>query len=277
MINILLLVNQMGIERSALDFACYIADLTHSKLNGIFINSESRMLARAEQVLYGAEVNEHNRKEYSEPALNTGLAEHKKAFAEACSNKGINWLNNTSSLFNAAEIIAETRFADLLIMSAETTLDAFAETPPTALVREILSKAECPVIIPPLNFTGIGEVIFAYDGSESSMYAIKQFTYLFPQFSDERVIYLQVKGKEDNNITSQDKLGDFLKLHYSAVGYHVLHGKPGDELFTYLLGKKNTFVVIGAYGRSTVSTALRKSTAELILKTTNLPVFITHH
>ena len=275
--KILFLVDQKGIDKSALDFACYLADITHSKLNAIFMDPENFTLARAEKILYESADTTSVDPLFSEPYWNTSLAEHKRAFALACSSKGIRWLNNTDSLFSAADIVKETRFADLLVISGETRVDAFAETPPTALIKEILSKSECAVIIAPLDFTGVDEVVFAYDGSESSMYAIKQFTYLFPQFSDQRVIYLQVNNKEDSEIVSHEKFNSFLQEHYSAIGYDILHGKAGDELFAYLLGKKNTLIVIGAYGRSAVSTALRKSTAELLLKTSPLAIFITHH
>jgi len=275
--KILFLVDQKGIDKSALDFACYLADITHSKLNGIFMDPENFRLGMAEKILYESGEKQSAAPLFSEPFRNTSLAEHKRAFALACSSKGIRCLENKDSIFSAADIVKETRFADLLIIGGQTSIGTLAETPPTALVKEILSKSECAVIIAPLDFTGIEEVIFAYDGSESSMYAIKQFTYLFPQFSVERVIYLQVNNQEGDEVVSHEKFSAFLQMHYSAVGYHVLHGKAGDELFAYLLTKKNILVVIGAYGRSAVSTALRKSTAELLLKTTPLAVFITHH
>jgi hypothetical protein len=77
-------------------------------------------------------------------------------------------------------------------------------------------------------------------------------------------------------ITNQKKITDYLKLHYSSIGYRVLHGKPEDELFSYFLEKKNTFLVLGAFGRSPVSSVIHRSAASLLLKTTTLPLFITH-
>ncbi|MEO8582707.1 MAG: universal stress protein [Flavitalea sp.] len=273
--KILFVVDHNGPDKVALDFACYIAALTRSKLEGIFIDAVHSHLTSHEPFLHQEEMI-GTQKSFTFPAEPLPDLQ-KKIFTDACTGKGISWLNTTDTLFSSADIIGETRFADLLIVSGGTSSANLTQTAPSAFVREILSESECPVIIAPLDFNGIDEIILAYDGSESSMYAIKQFTYLFPQFSEERVIYLEVKTSEDHDITHQEKLGEFLKMHYSAVGYKVLHGNPGDQLFAYLLGKKNVLVVIGAYGRSVISTSWRKSTAELLLKTTSLPVFITHH
>jgi hypothetical protein len=63
---------------------------------------------------------------------------------------------------------------------------------PTELVKEILKETECHVIISPASFDGIAELIFAYDGSKSAAFAIKQFTYLFPEFTDRKAIVLRV-------------------------------------------------------------------------------------
>jgi hypothetical protein len=47
--------------------------------------------------------------------------------------------------------------------------------------------------------------------------------------------------------------------------------------YRYLLEKKNVLVVTGAFGRSTLSDLFKHSTAELLVKTIDLPVFISHH
>jgi nucleotide-binding universal stress UspA family protein len=60
------------------------------------------------------------------------------------------------------------------------------------------------------------------------------------------------------------------------VNYKSLYGRPKDELFGYLLEKEKVIVVMGAFGRTMVSTMISKSNAELILKVVNLPIFISH-
>jgi len=73
------------------------------------------------------------------------------------------------------------------------------------------------------------------------------------------------------------KIKEWLAVHYKEICFEVLQGNAKEELFSYLLPKKNAIVVMGSYGRSSLSLLFKKSTADLILKTTNLPLFITHH
>jgi nucleotide-binding universal stress UspA family protein len=56
----------------------------------------------------------------------------------------------------------------------------------------------------------------------------------------------------------------------------LLKGDPSDELFGYLLERKNAIVVLGAYGRGILSRFLKPSHASLLLRTINLPIFIAH-
>ena len=272
--KILLVVGHNGIDRSALDFACFLADLTTSRLTGLFIDPEVVQAKTNDKVYSGDAIPEN---EVEEISRKNQLGENKRAFALACSNKSIRWEDDHKAISNVEDIIIESRFADVLIIAGECTLNQYSETSPTQFVKDILSRSECPVIVAPLQFNGAEEIILAYDASPSAVYAMKQFTYLFPQLSETRIIFLQINPTESSEITHHEKIGDYLKMHYSAIGFHVLHGnKAEDELFGYLLSKKNAFVVTGAYGRSMISSFFKRSTAELLLKTTCLPVFIAH-
>ena len=53
-------------------------------------------------------------------------------------------------------------------------------------------------------------------------------------------------------------------------------GAVADQLFGYLIEKKNAIVVMGAYGRSMLSRFFKPSQARLIIRTINLPIFIAH-
>jgi nucleotide-binding universal stress UspA family protein len=105
---------------------------------------------------------------------------------------------------------------------------------------------------------------------------MKQFTYLFPQYSDKKVIVLEVNEVGVSAIYEKEKIRGLLKGHYSQIGFLVLNGDPTIELFTYLLQKKDAFVVIGAYGRKMLTNILGGSRADLVMRITDLPLFITH-
>jgi len=247
--KILLGIEATKFNMSTLDFACYIAKLADSKLTGIFLDRQLQEEVPVMKSIHGM------------PYVETIVVDDLPGYEEHTP---------------AREMITESRFADLVILDAETSFGELQEKVPTKFVKEVLAEAECPVVIAPLSFDGIDEIIFTYDGSRSSVFAIKQFTYLFPELADKRVTVLQVQEDEEVSVTERDKIGELLKMHYSGIGFHLLQGKASDELFGYLLGRKNVFVVMGSFGRGPISNLFKHSTAELLLKTVNLPVFIAH-
>jgi nucleotide-binding universal stress UspA family protein len=50
-----------------------------------------------------------------------------------------------------------------------------------------------------------------------------------------------------------------------------------DELVNYFLMKKNKLIVMGAYGRSMLSSFFKRSSADALIRILDLPIFITHH
>jgi len=57
----------------------------------------------------------------------------------------------------------------------------------------VIGSAQCPVVIAPSANTVVDEIVFCYDGSPSSLFAMKQFTYLLPELTDTKGTIVQVK------------------------------------------------------------------------------------
>jgi hypothetical protein len=109
------------------------------------------------------------------------------------------------------------------------------------------------------------------------MFALKQFTYLFPEYRNKKATILEVSESDSITVDEKYKITEWLKAHYTNIEFAVLQGEAMDELFGYLLNKKNVFVVMGSYGRSMLSTLLKPSKAKLVLRAISLPVFIAHY
>lgn len=172
----------------------------------------------------------------------------------------------------------ESRYADLLIIDPATSFSHTSEDLPTSFVREVLRIAECPVLIAPQFFDGIDDIVFCYDGSASSVFAIRQFIYLFPEYSDKNAIILHVSERgEAMPADTNSRIHSWLKPHFSSVNFHVPEGHVEEELAAYFSGKEKCFVVMGAYGRSFLSSFFRKSASNRIIGLIDLPLFITHH
>lgn len=176
----------------------------------------------------------------------------------------------------SSELIEESRFADVMIVDAETSFNTPFEGIPTGFIKDVLKKAECPVIIAPENFETIDEIVFTYNGSSSSVFAIKQFTYLFPELKEKKVSIIQVNetGKWPDN--DKNKFTEWLQNHYTDLHFEALIGETENGLFDYLFKRKNMFLVMGAYGRTSLSRFFKRSHADLLINTVTQPIFIAH-
>ena len=277
--KIIIGANAANLNSNTLDFACYLAHLTHSTLSGIFLANPEGEEVPVMKIAFGMP--------YVETIVAQDipgtqertrlLKENTRLFEEICKNRGVNCSTRRARGVPVEVMIAESRFADLIVADPETSFGRNKEEVPTGFIKELLAKSECPVAIAPYSFYGINEIVLAYDGSASSVFAIKQFTHLFPAYSNKKLTILQVAGHEHTDDDEKTKLLSFLGEHYSDISFKQLVGKATDELFGFFLGRKDVFIVMGAFGRSTISDFFKKSTAELVLKTVNLPVFIAHH
>lgn len=274
--KILLALDRRVINMNVVDFACFLARLTRSELTVILLQSEEPEATGAKDM-----DQLHQEAEVGSAVLERKLTKKTTEdnllhFESACQNRGIRIRIHQNEGEPVSEIISESRFADMLVVDPEMSLGSRREAVPTHFIKEVLSNSECPVVIAPYSFNGIEEVVFAYDGGASAIFAMKQFSYLFPELEDLKLTILQVSEEQQVPLIEKKKLIEFLQMHYSSIGFRILEGKASDELFKFLHDKKNIFVVIGAYGRKNLVDLFRHSTADLLLKAVNLPVFIAH-
>jgi hypothetical protein len=277
--NILLVLDGTKPDKPTLEFACYIAGITRSKIQGLLggkikehelpMRRELFALPYVETIVAG-DIPENQR-------IMNSIHENEEWFGKACAYRDVNYSIRSQHKISVADVIRESRFADMLIINPEMSISSEREGSPTRFVKEILAGAECPVLLSPYSFDGISEIAFSYDGGEASIFAIKQFMHLFPELNSKTVSVIQISGNDEQPVKENEKIMQLLNAHYSTVKFVYLTGNPENELFNYLLGKTELFVVMGAFGRNPVSNLLRRSTAELSLKTINLPFFITHN
>jgi hypothetical protein len=276
--KILLVIDGLNLDIPTLDFACYLGRLTKSKITGVFLEN---LVADERPVLVPM---------YGLPSVEWGIDKDSprimekrelidkniSLFKQACENRSINYSIHRDRGEPAKEIISESRYADVIVLDAATSFNKRFEGTPTDFVRDVLGKTECPVIVAPESFDVIDEIIFTYNSSKSSAFAIKQFSYIFPQFEDKRIILLTVNKNGEWEDKDKHNLREWLQNRYSSIGFVALKGDTDDCLFDYMLKRKNIFIVMGAYGRTPVSNFFNRSHADRLIKTITQPIFISH-
>jgi nucleotide-binding universal stress UspA family protein len=276
--KILLAIDAINLNKNSLEFACYLAQLTKSKVTGVFlenlVSEERPILKQVHGMAYMDWVVDEKSDEHS--ATLELIEKNISFFKEGCINRGVNYSLHRDRGVPARELIEESRFADIVVVDAETSFNKRYEGIPTEFVRDVLKKAECPVIIAPGSFEAIDEIIFTYNGSSSSVFAIKQFTYLFPQLHNKKVSILQVNDAGEWKDPDKYKFKEWLKEHYTDLHFEALKGDTDSKLFDCLLNREDVFLVMGAYGRNALSQFFKRSHADLLIKTGTQPIFIAH-
>jgi nucleotide-binding universal stress UspA family protein len=198
-------------------------------------------------------------------------------FKDSCNAKAIRHLVHNEGGTTVNDLINETAFADLIIISANTDLYGNVSSLLTPSLREFLADSHCPVLVVHEKARPIEHAVLTYDGSVSSMHAIKMFSYLFPHMRNAQIYLVTVNEGLTEGLMHDTSVTNWLDMHFTHLVKNVLTGEIKDTLANYLINKQdNTVIVMGAYGRSAVSRLFRQSLANYIISKTNAPLFITH-
>jgi len=251
----LVVLDSVDMNESTVNFACYLARLTDCALTAVFLDNpdtyEEIIFKQAgrgtfvESIAISPEEDENRiMKRHENMTLFKARVETEDTEAFVHLDRGV----------PLEEVISESRFADGLIINAGLTFSGASEKEPTPFVKNILHDAECPVIICHENPEYTDTIIFCYDGQKSSVFAMKQFTHLFPQLGTKRLKILHLNNDDSLNGRQEVRIVEWLRHHYkNGVEWIAAEGNSQKVLFDYLLHKQNSFVVMGTYGRGLLS------------------------
>jgi len=198
------------------------------------------------------------------------------SFKEACIAEGIEFrIHKDTDLMAIASLIEETRFADALLVSTDLFYANVAKDQPNFYLEEVLKRAECPVMLVPENYVEPKQVILAYDGNESSVFAIKQFAYVFPELANKETILLSILHQEDE-LPEYSLVTELVSSHFTNLKIQSLHLKHKKDFTDWMTGKPNSFIVMGAFARSIFSQLFKKSFASDVIHDIKMPLFISH-
>lgn len=274
--KIFVLMDPMNPANNALDFARFLQRQAPFRITCILLDNPETAKS-VQRDLHGFPVvfaDQDLRKNQiaAEARVEARISGLKKEFAST----GVDFKRHHIHPLHVEDILRESLFADLLVLDARMMSGHASEESPTMFVREILAKSSCPVIVAPESIEEPEEIVFCNNYTPDSIFAIKQFAHLFPHWQRKKLTILEVmisSGKETN---VQNRLSEWLQSHFPDFRFEIFNGDVNHILFDYLFKKKNSFIVMGAYGRSALSTFLKKSRAGHLIKMITQPVFISH-
>lgn len=205
------------------------------------------------------------------------VEENISRFKSLCKKSGIECRVHKDQLdFALPELRKESRFADLLVIGSESFYENIRALEPGEHLKDILHGVECPVLIVPENYEFPTNNILSYDGSESSVYSIKQFAYIFPEMTNNPT--LLVYAKEGNNVEIPDEINieELAARHYKDLTITKLEINAHKKFQSWISEKNASILICGSFGRSSISQIFKKSFITGIIKEHKLPVFVTH-
>ncbi len=177
--------------------------------------------------------------------------------------------------FALPELKRETRFADLLIISSEKFYEGILGENATDYLKDALHGAECPVIVVPEKYEFPKLTIIAYDGSASSVYALKQFAYLFPEMRTQETVIVY-SAREGVDLPHELEIKELAGQHFLDVSFRKIDIKPNKDFSNWMTENQDAILISGSFGRSFISQMFHKSFSESIISSHKLPVFIAH-
>lgn len=198
-------------------------------------------------------------------------------FETLCKNNDIDYrVHKDFYDFSLQELKEETRFADIAMLGSEVFYKNLGTFKPNEHLKDLLHDAECPVLLVPERFDFPKNNILAYDGSASSVYAIKQFAYLFPELCQQKTILVSAKDEKDNDFPEEDYMKEFAARHFTDLTFLNIKTHTKKEFSDWVNQNKAAIVVSGSFGRSLFSQLFKQSFMSDVISEHKLPLFITH-
>jgi nucleotide-binding universal stress UspA family protein len=269
----------LNFSDSTMQYAIAVSKQCNAHLVGLFLDDSTRHSYGVPEIIHykGKNLDRHLQRLHD--FEREKRVQSVKVFEEACSKAGgLNWSVHRSLDIALQVALHELIYADLLIISSGETLTHFTEKPPTRFIRDLLSDVQCPVLLVPSVYNSIDEIILLYDGSPSSVYAVRAFSYVMDGINNATTQVITVKEPGQSlHLPDGRLIKEFVKRHYPDAKYNVLTGDAEEKLPKQLLKeKKSPVVVLGAYRRNRLSRLFKPSMADNLLEHIKMPLFIAH-
>lgn len=166
-------------------------------------------------------------------------------------------------------LIDHTSTADLLALDTKADFERFKLT-------NILTDAHCPVCLVAITAPEVEYIIFAFDGSERSRYAIRKFAELFPNVPAAKTYLVSVNAGMEG-VEHKEFINGWLAKHFQNLNIKQLEGDEREVFIDFIRQyPDNALVVMGAFGRSALSRMFHPSLANNVLSDTRLSLFVAH-
>lgn len=266
-------------SKSTLQYSIELAKLENAHLVGVFLDEFIYHSYSVYKVMT-TEKDAENVLEKLDEKDNKLRDESVMQFQKECGKAGIHYSIHRDKNLALQELKEESMFADLVIINEYETFTRYKEKPPGRFIKDLLGDIQCPVLVVPGSFKEIDKILLLYDGAPSSLYAIKMFSYLLNHLKSLPVEVYTVKENymAALRLPGNKRMREFIKWHFPKATITVEKGIAEEQIPGYLRNhKENELVIMGAYRRGEISRWFKTSMADILMRETEMPLFIAHN
>jgi len=170
-------------------------------------------------------------------------------FEDFCRRQGLEHrVHKDTEMFALQELVEETRFADLLLVGSELFYENIDKEQPNEYLRKVLRDAECPVMLVPERYEMPERLVMTYDGKASSVFAIKQFSYLFPELGGMECLLVGADEDPKAGLPKAQLIEELVSRHYPDLTIRHFAGEEREGFLEWLGGRTGSLLVTGAFG-----------------------------
>lgn len=271
--KVIIAFDNASFSESALDFAVRLNQISPILLTGVFLpQSEiSALWSYAGAVPSGLLI------PLVEPESSEEVKTHIDIFSRICEHNDIDYkVHKDFNNFSIQELVRESRFADLILLGGNSFYQKITDKTPNMYIRQVLHDVECPVMLLPQKAAFPGNNILSYDGSANCVFAIKQFAYLFPEFSNKRTSLIYINNKSNKALPEKVNIEELVSRHFPDLEIMHLTFDAKKYLASWLVDRPASIFIAGSYGRSGLSRLFAPSAIDNVITSHSIPIFIAH-
>ena len=269
--KILIVFNGVGYPTHVMDFAMKLAANGASLLHAVFMKpmhvDESLQYPFPNDLSITGSLAD---KEAERRTDIQAIEDNKQVFRDECQANHINFNIDDEHEILLDILIEHSKFADLIIADVNDDLGKYS-------VKDLLAKTQCPVILVQRQTEIPDQVILSYDGTASSIYALKMYSYLFPEWRNIRSVLVQVNPGDPEKISHQKYLSDWLSQHFANLDIITLKGNVEDELTSLIqTHSQKTMMVMGSYGKKGLAGFFHAPLSDKMMEVSHVSLFVAH-
>src|SRR5688500_16603575 len=224
----LVIMNGVYPNHAVITSAVNVAKLSPTTLHAFFLTQESGSPEGDYLFPNDLSLTQNNVTGDSIREDNTALLDDNINLLKAlCEREGIQYLVEPHRPITIQEILNFSAFADFIIADANSGLYQYS-------LSDLLADAHCPVLLSSSRIEEIPRIVFAYDGSYSSIYAFKMFSYIFPEWVSMQTNLIHFSSDQEATLPHEALIRGWLQKHYPAARTSLLQGKGHRTLIDYL-------------------------------------------